>query len=35
LIEAQRISPPSIQTGVPVVKASGVLYERVNPDHFG
>jgi hypothetical protein len=34
-IEAQRISSPSIQTSVPTVTPSDVLYERVNPDHFG
>ena len=35
LIEAQRISSPSIQTSVPVVRPSDALYECVNPDHFG
>jgi len=35
-IEARRIiSSPSIQNSVPVVTPSDVLYERVNPDHFG
>ena len=35
LIEAQRISSPSIETSVPVVRPSDALYECVNPDHFG
>jgi hypothetical protein len=34
-VEARRISSPSIQTSVPVVRPSDALYERVNPDHFG
>ena len=35
LIEAWRISSPSMQTG-PMVSLQGAeLYERVNPDHFG
>ena len=35
LIEAQRSNSPSVQTSVPIVTTSDVLYERVNPDHFG
>ena len=35
LIEAQRSNSPSVQTSVPIVTPSDVLYERVNPDHFG
>ena len=35
LIEAQRISSPLIQTSVPVVTPTDMVYECVNPDHFG
>ena len=35
LIEARRISLPSVKTSVPVVTPSDVLCEGVNPDHFG
>jgi len=35
LIEVQRIRSASIQTSVPAVTPTDMLYERVNPDHFG
>ena len=35
LIEAQQTSSPSIQTNVPAMTPSDMLYECVNPDHFG
>jgi hypothetical protein len=34
-VEAQTINSPSIQTSVPATTPSDVLYECVNPDHFG
>ena len=34
-LEARWINAPPVQTSVPVVTPSDVLFERVNPDHFG
>jgi len=34
-LEARWIHAPSSQTSVPVVMQSDLLYERLNPDHFG